>query len=83
MMQRVHITLPPEEYEWVTALAKTEDRSISAQFSRIIRSAKRTKEETEITQLKNEYNAILAGVVAGDENVIADKITKLGGDLSP
>ena len=82
MMQRVHITLPPAEYEWVTGLAKTEDRSISAQFSRIIRSAKRTKEDTELTQLKNEYNAILAGVVEGDENIIADKITKLGGDMS-
>ena len=83
MMQRVHITLPPEEYEWVTGLAKTEDRSISAQFSRIIRSAKRIKEEAEMTQLKNEYNGILAGVIKGDENIVADKITKLGGDTSP
>jgi len=53
MMQRVHITLPPEEYEWVTGLAKNEDRSISAQFSRIIRSAKRVKEE-EIVKLGNQ-----------------------------
>ena len=55
MMQRVHITLPPEEYEWVTGLAKNEDRSISAQFSRIIRSAKRVKEE-EIVKLGNQIS---------------------------
>ena len=53
MMKRVHINLPPEEYEWVTGLAKNEDRSISAQFSRIIRSAKRVKEE-EIVKLGNQ-----------------------------
>ena len=36
-----------------------------------------------MTQLKNEYNGILAGVIKGDENIVADKITKLGGDTSP
>ena len=37
---------------------------------------------TELKQLKDEYNAVLAGAYMGDENLIGDKIERVANSIN-
>ena len=37
---------------------------------------------TELKQLKDEYNAVLAGAYMGDENLIGDKIERVASSIN-
>ena len=37
---------------------------------------------TELKQLKDEYNAVLAGAYIGDENLIGDKIERVANSIN-
>jgi len=47
MMKSVHVTIPPDEFDYTNELAKTGDRSFSAQISRMIRRDREHRQQAE------------------------------------
>ena len=47
MMKSIHVTIPPDEYDYANELAKKGDRSFSAQIGRLIRQDREHRQQAE------------------------------------